>query len=194
MKHAAAFMSQETTWETPQATISIEGEVAKRFWSKTVREGECVRWTASFMNSGYGQFNFRGSMRLAHRVSYILTYGEIPNGLIVRHFCDNRWCVNPQHLVIGTQKDNVDDALRRGRFARGERSRLRKYPETNPMYLYPDKACRGEKNGNAKLTLDEATEIRRLLSQGRTRSELGRMFSVDRKTIRLIAEGKTWQI
>lgn len=77
---------------------------------------DCWEWQAATNNIGYGMFRWEtGIMRTAHRVSYELFKGLIPKGMIVCHTCDNPKCVNPDHLWIGTNKDNYDDMVRKGR-------------------------------------------------------------------------------
>ena len=75
----------------------------------------CWNWKASFHRDGYGFFRFEGKMQLAHRVSYKLFKGPIPEKMYICHTCDNPACINPSHLFLGTQKDNMDDMKRKGR-------------------------------------------------------------------------------
>lgn len=92
--------------------------MVERFWSKVERRApdQCWPWRAGiFKRHGYGQFSVSNRSKKAHRVSYELTYGPIPAGLVVRHTCDNRLCVNPAHLLPGTQADNVADRRNRKR-------------------------------------------------------------------------------
>lgn len=89
--------------------------VEERFWPKVDKSGDCWTWTASLSRSGYGGFGFRGKVWKAHRVSYVLAYGEIPDGAHILHSCDNPPCVNPAHLRAGTRSDNMQDKVRRGR-------------------------------------------------------------------------------
>ncbi len=91
-----------------------------RFWSKVRQSGGCWIWTAGLSKSGYGKFapSHRQTVG-AHRVSYELFNGEIPDGMCVLHRCDNPPCVNPHHLFLGTQVDNVADRNSKNRQARG---------------------------------------------------------------------------
>ena len=88
-----------------------------RFWDKVDKKGEddCWEWTASTRTNGYGQIHFDQKMMQAHRASWIIENGKIPEGLVVCHSCDNKTCVNPNHLWIGTQGDNMADRDRKGR-------------------------------------------------------------------------------
>lgn len=92
-----------------------------RFWSK-VQTGDldvCWPWRAGLTTAGYGSFSFKSDLHIASRVAYQLAHGEIPDGLIVRHTCDNPPCCNPRHLLTGTQMDNAIDRAVRGRTNRG---------------------------------------------------------------------------
>ncbi len=71
--------------------------------------GDCVNHAGSVQNSGYGQVRRSGKLWLAHRWAAHVAYGPCPEGLVVRHKCDNRLCVNPDHLIYGTQSDNLND-------------------------------------------------------------------------------------
>jgi DNA-directed RNA polymerase specialized sigma subunit len=94
----------------------------KRFWDKVTVGGkdECWEWQASCNQHGYGYFGKDNKIKKAHRVAWELTHGPIPEGdhhgtMVVRHVCDNRRCCNPQHLRLGTQRENVEDMMSKGR-------------------------------------------------------------------------------
>jgi hypothetical protein len=92
--------------------------VADRLWEKVRRGGvdECWPWIATTTHwFGYGRLEIKGKIFAAHRISYELANGPIPDGLFVLHRCDNPPCVNPHHLFLGTQKDNIGDASAKGR-------------------------------------------------------------------------------
>ena len=88
------------------------------------KETGCWEWTGCFTYSGYGRMMFNYQNYRAHRLSYILHYGEILDEMVICHKCDNKKCVNPEHLFIGTVLDNVKDRVQKGRTARNEKSGL----------------------------------------------------------------------
>ena len=95
--------------------------VKERFWDKVEKSSGCWMWLGSKGSHGYGQTSNRGGYILAHRMSWELAYGTIPTGMCVLHKCDNRECVNPNHLFIGTKSDNTQDMMRKGRNYTGVR-------------------------------------------------------------------------
>lgn len=147
----------------------------QRFWEKIDRRGEdeCWLWKASIRH-GYGAFGVRqGYVEIAHRYSWILANGEIPDGLCVLHKCDVPRCVNPKHLFLGTRIDNAADRHAKGRSIAGK-PRL------------------GTQNKASKLNEDKVREIRRLHSEGVSIHKLSRNFKVSRPSIKALLTRRTW--
>lgn len=194
----------------------------ERFWSKVNIQGpwDCWEWKRHRNEDGYGSFRFRGGMRLAHRVAWILSVGEIPDDLGVLHHCDNPACCNPAHIFLGTQLDNMRDAKRKGRLARGDthssrtkpesvargdRNGMRRYPERssfagkrywgddNVMRRRPEVRCRGERNGSCKLTEDTVRAIRRDYVPGKVRyADLAEKYGIAFGHVGQIIRGERW--
>jgi hypothetical protein len=152
---------------------SADDRFRSRFWAKTDRSGACWVWTKHCTPQGYGQFTVsRGSFRGAHSVSYALTHGIVPVGMHVCHTCDNPPCVRPDHLFLGTAKDNSDDMWSKGR--QGTR--------------HP-----GIERANARLTDDDVRAIRAVSPYfGRT-TDLARQYGVSDTTIRKILRREKWR-
>lgn len=89
----------------------------ERFWNKAKKTKRCWEWSAAKTKYGYGWFSYKGSPKLAHRVAWILTYGEIPANKFICHRCDNTLCIRPDHLFVGDHKDNMADMVKKGRHA-----------------------------------------------------------------------------
>jgi len=137
-------------------------------------ENGCSEWQHSKNGSGYGQCNRFGSgSGLAHREMWILEKGPIPDGLLVLHHCDNPPCAAMDHLWLGTQQDNVDDMIAKGRMR--------------------TVATLGEAQWNAKLTADEVREILARINVGETQTSIADIYGVSVSTINLIARGKRWK-
>lgn len=167
----------------PRVYVTTPPEI--RFWKYVQKTEGCWLWTASKRVHGYGQFGkSHGDIVLAHRFSWELHRGPIPSGLFVLHACDNRPCVNPDHLWLGTAADNAADMARKGRSTKGDR---------NPSRLYPERRARGEHHGRSKLTTEQVQEIRRVYAATDvSQAALARRFSVCQQTVHLIIRRKKW--
>lgn len=148
----------------------------ERFESKTMPEPNsgCWLWMAYVDEIGYGITVFRRGQYKAHRVSWTIYRGEIPDGLKVLHKCDVRCCVNPDHLFLGTQADNVRDMFAKGR-------------NRSP------KPLRGDANPMARLTGEHAWAIRHMVRLKLfTQAEIARDYGVSPMTISRIINNQTW--
>jgi len=159
--------------------------LAHNFWLHIrVRENGCWEWEGSRGPSGYGSVRVDGRSEYVHRHAWVLRYGPIPDTLHVLHRCDNPPCINPAHLFLGTNRDNVEDMCRKSRQAKGDRQGSRVHPET--------RAC-GEKNGRAKLTRDQVEEIRRdYLSRKSSQREIARRHGISQPTVSEIVNFRNW--
>ncbi len=114
------------------------------FWAKMRRNGECLEWQGDHTMRGYGVLRGPNRTRIyTHRHTYALHHGSVPSTAVVRHTCDNPPCCNPAHLIEGTQRENIHDAVHRGRLARGERSGTRVLTDDKAREIYA-RAARGE--------------------------------------------------
>lgn len=144
---------------------------AARFWSKVDKTDACWLWRGSFRPNGYGVIQCGGRkapVRFgAHVAAFILSRGRKPNGM-VRHICNVRACVNPDHLAEGTHADNMRDREESGRTARGEKSAK-------------------------KLNAAKVAEIRKLRDEGLTLREIAERFGVSRPMVGYIVRGTWWR-
>ena len=149
-------------------------KIKDRFWDGfTLPAGllGCWEWGGSVGTNGYARFSVDTIWKSAHRVSYELNVGPIPAGLNVCHRCDNPICVNPYHLFIGTDKDNTDDMIKKGRAAPAD----------------------GENNGHSKLTAQQVREIRKKYKRFKYGyKKLGQEYGVHLSTIHLIVTRQSW--
>lgn len=162
-----------------------------RFWPKVKKSEGCWEWQACLSTSGYGYFFFRGRNCVAHRCIWEMRNGPIPAGLQICHACDNRKCVRPDHLWLGTQQDNITDMFNKGRENRPPENRARGL--RNGHTTKPECTPRGEKHGRAKLTLRTLDEIFRRYKIGDSAAKLGEEFGVTRSTIFRALRGETWK-
>ncbi len=172
-----------------------------RFWLYVQKTEGCWLWTGSIVR-GYGKIRTGGvkAPRIAaHRLSWELHRGVVPDGMFVLHRCDVRNCVNPDHLFLGTNADNMADMARKGRAASGERNPMRLRPElrvTGERHWTkqrPEAVLRGAKNGRAKLTAADVVAIReRYALGGISQSRLGAEYGVTQNTISRIVLRQGW--
>lgn len=143
-----------------------------RFWLlvKSSRDG-CWEWQGRYANSDhYGSIRIGDRYALVHRYSWEIHFGEIPDGLQVCHKCDNRLCVRPDHLFLGTNQDNCDDKVAKNRQA----------------------FLRGELNGHRKLNDVSVRAIRRLHEMGVQQPTIAEAFGIHQSNVSLIVLRKTW--
>ena len=144
----------------------------ERFWNKVLKKSkkDCWIWNGYKDSSGYGLLTIsKGRREGAHRASWIVHFGEIKNNLHVLHHCDNPSCVNPKHLFLGTNNDNIADRIKKGR------------------------TREGEKNANAKLTYESANIIRELYeNRNLSQTSLAKEFCLCTATINHIIRNKIW--
>jgi hypothetical protein len=172
------------------------------FWAKVTKDGPngCWIWTGTrSLSGGYGIFDRRREgvriARRAHRLAYELLRGPIPDELLLRHKCDNSPCVNPDHLEPGTEKDNSQDMIRRGRHWTQVRPEAIPRGENHWTALKGSAALpRGELHPNARLTLEQVQEIRRCYAAGGvSQRQLARDFGVCQGTIYQVIHGNYWK-
>ncbi len=132
---------------------------------------DCWPWLKAIDHGGYGNLWWIDSHCKAHRVSYEVFVSPIPSGKLVCHSCDNRCCVNPAHLFLGTQKDNVQDCLKKGRFRIGH----------------------GEENHNAKITKKIAQKIKKMIACGYKVRVIADECNTTKNIINNIKYGYTWK-
>ena len=147
-----------------------------RFWSKVTKTDRCWEWTGALYRNGYGAIFCGTHVDRAHRVSWRLHFGAIPDGMFVCHCCDNPSCVRPEHLFLGTPADNMADMHRKGRAV----------------------LLTGEDVPTSRLTRADVAYIRAHYVRGTNRwirgncAELAERFRVDRSVITRIAAGRAW--
>ena len=141
-----------------------------RFDAKWVPEPNsgCWLWFGASSSWGYGNVRLRGRYLRAHRVSWERANGPVPVGLVVMHKCDVRCCVNPDHLRLGTKRDNSVDMARKGRQRNGRGSQ-------------------------ARLSAEDVREIRRRRAEGEPRADVARRFAVSGGVVTQICRGRAWR-
>lgn len=140
-----------------------------RFMKHIKKTDSCWIWTGNISVPGYGRLNYKMKSLMAHRVSFELFKGEIGDKFVC-HKCDNTKCVNPDHLFLGTQKENMQDCVNKKR---------QNY---------------GSNNGMSKLTPIEVAGIRNLYNYGLTQKQISQIFKTSRSNIGLIVTNKRWGV
>jgi hypothetical protein len=147
--------------------------VIQRFWKNVYRrqDHQCWNWIGSKMvRGGYGQLSNEGTLLKAHRLSWEINLGTIPEGMMIRHLCHNPSCCNPTHLLPGTAKDNHLDMQKAGR-------------------MFVPKTEKGENNANSKLTKTDVMDIYTSQDRG---ANLARKYKVSKTLISRIRHGIAW--
>jgi len=160
---------------TPEEKLE---RLRKSFEKNVIRQEGCWGWKGSVAKGGYPVMTCRkacGPDR-GHRASWVLFKGEIPLGLFVCHSCDNPICTNPDHLWIGTHKENNDDKMKKGR---------------QGIIKPPYKS--GSQNGASKLNEEQVMEIKKLISMGNSCYSLGKKYGVSKQTILRIKNERNWK-
>lgn len=143
--------------------------MTKTFWEKVNKTKNCWEWIGAKTDFGYGMIKRKGRKVVMHRFSWELHKGKIPKGLFVLHKCDNPPCVNPDHLFLGTQKDNMQDMFKKGRANHKS----------------------GEKAPHSKLKDVQINKIRELWKTGKyVQREIAKVFSIDQSLVSMIVNNK----
>ncbi len=162
-----SFHKQEITREYLSA-FGFTESIPERYWSKVVKTDGCWSWTGQRTDKGYGRLGAgprAGAAIGAHRISWILNYGPIPEGMCVLHHCDTPPCTRPDHLWLGTTPDNNQDQFEKGRRAISR-----------------------------QLTPQQVSEIKRLYASGQhTQKQIGAMFGIHQTGVGKMIRGETWQ-
>lgn len=201
--------ASQKRWDNPDFRARMTMPLKERFFSHINKREDtgCWEWTGSDNNKGYGTITIQGVKKSTHRLSWELHNGPIPDNMCVCHKCDNPPCCNPDHLFLGTKKDNMHDCSEKNRAKggglsgelhpmygrRGELSPIygRKHAEESKVIM-SDKA-RGEKNSSAKLTENDVIAIRQMVESGSSYPQIASIFNVSTASVCNIIKRKNWQ-
>lgn len=160
--------------------------VKTRFYKQAmIMDSGCIEWQGSISQAGYGQISIDCKSVLVHRLSWNIFNGKIPKGLFICHKCDNPKCCNPDHLFLGTPKDNMQDAWAKGRMGTPK--------SMQEMSLGIKDHIKGEKHSGSKLKEKHVREILVLNGLGVKDKELGVKFGVSHSTINDVIHNRTWK-
>jgi len=202
-------------YEGDSNVVSIDGiteRIKANFWAKVNKTDGCWLWLGATGASRcgrnkllyYGNFRVGNRMVTAHRASWMIHFGVIPAGIFVCHHCDVPLCVRPDHLFLGTPKDNIQDAVSKGRMQTGPRSEeylvnlraamiRREAAGHNGSHTHPERVCRGEAKPHAVLTNEKVREIRRIYATGQLGYiRIGKRFGISGSHVRDVVKKKTW--
>jgi hypothetical protein len=149
--------------------------IAARLAKYTDKTDTCWNWTGYRNHDGYGKLIVGTKQRFAHRLAWEVVNGAIPADMCVCHHCDNPACVNPSHLFLGTHRENMLDAYRKGRKA--------------PAPTFLQSGAKGERNAKSKLTADDVRTIR---SSSLSTADLAGTYGVSPESIRNAITRRTW--
>ena len=154
-------------------SITLSEKDIARFWSKVKISNpdecwECVEKVVDENVNGYGRIGIQGKLYLMHRISWIIKNGDLKNELSVCHKCDNRKCVNPNHLFLGTHEENIKDMVLKNR------------------------QCRGEKVSRSKLKESDVLQIKTMLNEGLSTRKIAKMFGINCASVSKIQTGRLW--
>lgn len=165
MCYQLKYFPQKDRFSWNKATYEEKIERLKKFFDKhVIRQDGCWGWKGSIAGGGYPMLMFGHKQMNANRISFLLHNGELKDDIWVLHKCDNKICTNPDHLFLGTPRDNTLDKIQKGR-----------------------------DNPRRKLTVENVKKIKNLLALGVTMTKIARDYSVNHSTISAIKRGITWK-